>query len=315
VPDFDFRVGFRLPDNDTINSEEEVILVLQESGGRKLRLRSGALGRPLKDHPEAALLGGSYPSFAEARSVGEVAKHALLVWAVQEGIGLDFGECQMRSFITEAGLQMLKASTGRPVRNAIPGIDAYEHQDGLVLIQTSCETTLGKGADMFVKRVGDAFRNCLTLTEKEVLASELYGASFFDVSARSRFITLVTAVEALIEPAARCPQAQALVVTMSDLVCNADLHDSTKQAMLGTLQWLRNDSIGESGRALAKRLLGDQRYMGMDASSFFSRCYDLRSRILHSGKPDKPVLDMTVAAGECCRFVGDLLRASFEFKR
>jgi len=310
MPEFDFRVAFRLPGSDHIASDAEELLVLQEPDGRRLRLRSGALGRPLKERSLAAVVGGSYPSEKEASEAAARAKHALLMWSVRQGIGIDLGDGQARSIITNAGLKMFQARLERPVRNAILGIDVYEHQDNLVFAELKAGLSLGKGSEVFVEQVAEAFRHPLTLTEKQVLAAEIYGASFFDESVRSRLITLVTAVEALLERADRCSKAQTLVTNMVDMVRKAEIPESSERAMRGSLQWLKKDSIGETGRALAKRLLGQQRYHGMDASAFFTHCYNLRSQILHSGKPDNQGVDVAAVSNECQKFVSDLLRAS-----
>jgi hypothetical protein len=148
------------------------------------------------------------------------------------------------------------------------------------------------------------------LTDKQILASEIYSASFFDISHRSRFITLVTAVEALLEPARRPETVQTLVAEMEGRTRASAIDDSTKQAIVGSLQRLREESIGESGRALSRRLLPDRRYEGHSSWEFFTRCYNLRSQILHRGKVEDASVDMLSFANTMEAFVSELLLAS-----
>lgn len=200
MPDFDFRLRFHLPNSGRIGFDGEELLILQESDGKRLRLRSGSRGTPIKEHSQAAIIGGVYPCAEEARDAAERVKRALLIWAVKQRIGIDLGDGRQRSVITDAGIAMFESMLGHPVRNDLHGIDVYEHREDLMFVGMHAQATLGKSPPAFVEQIAAVFQDPVTLTEKQVLAAELYCASFFDVSFRSRLITLVTAVEALLEP-------------------------------------------------------------------------------------------------------------------
>jgi hypothetical protein len=77
------------------------------------------------------------------------------------------------------------------------------------------------------------------------------------------------------------------------------------------LEWLRSDSIGQTGRLLCERLLRNSEYRAMTAARFFSYCYGLRSEIVHHGEPADSTIDLLEVANACQTFVGDLLLASF----
>lgn len=47
---------------------------------------------------------------------------------------------------------------------------------------------------------------------------------------------------------------------------------------------MRQESIGQAGRRLA-RALGSRQYMNLAADKFFTRCYTLRSRLVHGSHP------------------------------
>jgi hypothetical protein len=80
---------------------------------------------------------------------------------------------------------------------------------------------------------------------------------------------------------------------------------------MGSLDRLRSDSIGQTGKCLCETLLPDKEYGGRSAGKFFQYCYNLRSEIVHSGKPSKDDVDLLQLSNVCQAFVGDLLLASF----
>ncbi len=79
--------------------------------------------------------------------------------------------------------------------------------------------------------------------------------------------------------------------------------------MLGSLSWLRKQSISQAARSLASTL-GDRLYMQESAPKFLARCYDLRSQLVH-GHEQMPAFDEVNQRGaELERMVGDLIGIS-----
>ena len=311
MPEYDFRIRFHFSGGNHINSEAERLLVLQESGGATIRLFSGVRGSAIKDHSRASLIGGPYPSAADAQAAAERTKRALLIWAVRNRVGIDLGGRQPRSVITVAGLELLEKQIGGPVRADIHGIDVYEHIDGLVFVAVNADAKIGKAAAAFVEEVAAAVATPLSLSAKQELAGEILSASYFDASDRSRFVTLITAVEALLDPQQRPAATQLMLAKMIKVVEESGVEEATHDAMLGSLQRLKRESIGQAGRALAERLLGGKVYEGQTPAQFFSLCYRLRSSILHSGKVPEEITDFLSVCATAHAFVCDLLIASF----
>jgi hypothetical protein len=228
MPQYDFRLRFHLPGRDHINAETEDLLVLDDARtGVKIRLRSGARGSSIKEHSRAALIGGPYPSAEEAQAAAERAKRALLIWAVRNRLGIDLGGRPPRSAITAAGLQWLAEKAGGPVRADIHGIDVFEHVDGLVFVALNAEAALGKAAAVFIEQVTVSMTTPLLLSAKQELAGEILSVSYFDASDRSRFITLITAVEALLDPKPRSSAAQELVSRLIKTVQESGVDEGT----------------------------------------------------------------------------------------
>ncbi len=312
MAEFDFRLRFHLHDSGRIDCDGEELLVIEESDGKRLRLRSaGKHGDSIKNHPQVAVFGGPYLSEDEAREAAERARNALLICAVRNRIGIDLGGHRPLGRIFKYGLDMLESELVRPVRNDIHGIDVYEHQDDLAFTSTQVQVIGGKNASVFIKHLATSFQNPVTVDEKQILAAELYCSSFFDISYRSRLLTLVTAVEALLDPAILSPKVENLVSKMETMVAEEDLDESTKNAMFNSLQWMKQYSIGQTSRALITQLLGNMDYDVLLASRFFAHCYELRSQILHSGKLSDDSIDLSKETNTLQVFVADLLLASF----
>jgi len=311
MPAYNFRIRFHFSRGNHINSEAEKLLVLQESGGATIRLHSGERGTAIKKHSRASLIGGPYPSAAGAQAAAERTKRALLIWAVRSRIGIDLGGRQPRTHITAAGLQLFEKQVGGPLRADIHGIDVYEHIDGLSFVAINADASIGKGAAAFVEEVAAAVASPVFLNAKQELAGEILSASYFDTSDRSRFVTLITAVEALLDPQPRPAATQHMVARMIQLIEDGELDEGHRASMLGSLHRLETESIGQAGRALAERLLSGKVYEGQAPAQFFNLCYGLRSSILHSGKVPEEITDFRNVCATAHTFVCDLLIASF----
>jgi len=143
-----------------------------------------------------------------------------------------------------------------------------------------------------------------------VLASEIYASSFFDVSSRSRFITLVTAVEALLEPLKRSDGVQALVEELEAKTRQSTVDKLTRDSIISSLERVRYQSISQAGRTLAHTLIPNELFDGQSSVEFFTRSYNLRSQILHYGKIADEKVDICHLANVMETFVARLLLAA-----
>ena len=310
MPLHDFRLRFNFPEAYRIASDAEKIELLVLPLGERIRMRSGAVGTPIKDSTQVAVLGGSFASENQARHAAEKSKRALLYWAVEQRVGIDFGDRKQRSGVTKAGLAMLQKQRGCPLRNDIHGIDVYEHVKNLRFVNVRAEATVSKAPLKLIDTFRREYLRSRYPTERQVLASEIYASSFFDVSSRSRFITLVTAVEALLEPLKRSDKVEALVEELQATTQKSKIDEPTRESMIGSLERLRHQSIRQAGRTLAGRLIPNELFDGQSSADFFTRCYDLRSQILHRGKIEDELVDMLDLANMTEGFVAELLLAA-----
>ena len=199
---------------------------------------------------------------------------------------------------------------GCPVRNDRHGIDVYEHVEKQMFVKVEGKGTLSKSPPNLIDTFQREYQNSRQLMGKQVLACEIYTSSFFDGSPRSRFITLVTAIEALLEPQKRPDKVQALVTLFKDTTeQQSGIDEPTKESIIGSLERLQYSSIRQAGSTLACRLLPEQSYNGQSSGDFFKFCYDKRSQILHKGAMSDASVDTVQLANEMERFVHHLLIA------
>ena len=144
---------------------------------------------------------------------------------------------------------------------------------------------------------------------RDRLAYDLYSASLSMESVDSRFVTLVMAIEALLEPLPRERQVIAHVEHMIEATRDSSLPDEQIRSIVGTLGWLRKESIQQAGRRLVRERLGDRQYAGQSPGRFFTSCYKLRSDLVHGNEPRPPLAVVGEHIGVLDGFVGDLLSA------
>lgn len=305
---YSFRLRFNFSDSCRIASDAtELVLWAQDE--LRFKLKSGATGCPLKETPRAAIFGGPFATREQAQYAAEQTKRAILFWTVEQRVGVDFGGGKQRGALTEEGVRYFEELYGQPIRFDKHGIDVFETIEGVGFLNIGFEGQVGKGVEALIGTFHREFPKHRQFSEKQILASEIYAGSFFDVSQRSRFVTLVTAVEALLECEKRSDDVQNLVDEFTHLTEKSVIDSSIKQSIHGSLDWIRYESIGRAGRDLANRLLPTQTYDGKVAGAFFTQAYSLRSSLVHRGAPDEAT-DMIKIANAMEEFVAHLLIAS-----
>ncbi len=310
MPLYDFRLRFNFSEPYRIDSDLEELELLALPHGERVRLCSHEIGKPIKEYSCAAVLGGSYASKHQARNAAEKSKKALLCWAIDRHLGIDLGDRKLEgslTVVTDKGLMQLQKQRGRPLKRDIIGIDVYEHDENLEFIGIDLKVQLNKNPTIFIDAFRREYLNNRKFTTKQMTASVIYTSSFFDVSPISRFITLVTAVEALLKRQERSDEAQDLVKefkakTQQSMVCAR-----TKEAMISSLDGLRYESIRQAGSALARNMIPDKSFNGQLSGDFFKSCYNLRSQILHCGKVTDEKVDIRHLVKDMEMFVALLL--------
>lgn len=302
------RITADRPDHEVVLQHAEVALVL-----RSLGRRDDGGGPSISESDELTLVGSGYASDEEATEAAATWQRQLTTALAANYIGANLGaRSTQATLFTRHGQAWARQHFGIPADDPRPivgdrlGVNVYE-TDTRPIFATSTARPI---VTYLVERL-DAALDALTAagyvaSRQEQFAYDMFAASFFLPSPDARFVTLVMAVEALIEQPPRSEQAQQLVADLIEETKQAGLAAEETQSLIGTMEWLKRESIGQGGRRLARRL-APRTYGGANPVAFFNRCYEIRSALVHGSENRPSVHEVNIRAAQLENFVADLL--------
>jgi len=305
--DYTFRLRFTMAPREKleINSPS---LDLSGPYHPALILSSGHPNKPISKSKQLILRGSGHDSETEARETGERFRDALTLALSRLHIGVDLGDRGPRSVWTKAGLVMLESKFGRRVLNDVHGLMVFESDPPPKFVSVDVGLVRGTNEGKFINAFSLAAGEGFALTDRERLAYDVLSASYFERSQDARLLTLMMSFEVLVTPAPRAEDALRHVCRLIALTREASQLTQTEQAsLLGSLRWLRRESIRQAGRRFARERLAGRKYMDMVAEKFFVYCYDIRSRLIHGTEPIPPRDVVSSAAANLESFVADIL--------
>lgn len=312
-PLYDFRLRFNFPDQYRIQSEDSELELFTSIHDKNIKLFSGNPSIPIKECARLAIIGEQYSTKVEAMLAAEKSKQALLIWAVVHRVGISFGDGKQRSSTTKEGLEIFQKIHSCTVMNDMLGIDVYEHITPVKFVSFEVNPQLGKYAPVLIDTFKQEYSVERQFSDQYILACEIYTSSFFDTSPRSRFITLVTVVEALINPSKHKDNIQLLIDKWLEML-KQEVEDpkdrDDKDSLMGSLYRLKYQSINQAGQKLANDLLPKELFDGMPSGKFFKYCYDLRCQIVHNGHLENNSIHILDIANKTEQFVNKLLTSA-----
>lgn len=231
------------------------------------------------------LLSGGYQDSEGALKEGAIVKESLLCYAAKNRLGIDLGKDVASTFLADTVKQRIFDEHGVRMVDDVHGLSVYEED-----YPTSCMSMKGlvlvnpRDMEYFTTELNHIVGKSRKVTAKVKLSMELLSFSYFEKSERSRFLTLVLAVEALLQPEDRPKNVRLLVDLLKKQTNCCNITDADKKSIIGSLNWLYKDSISKSLKKMANNYLSDSEYGGMSASKFISKCYDARSQLVHTGE-------------------------------
>ena len=302
---YSFRIRFNPAPSNTIETEESQLDLPSPGPGISVALRASSPGKTLKDAERWVLKGEGYKSEADASEAGVRMQDVLILALARLRFGADFGYRVPKGVITKYGLEHFGSQVEARVLNDVHGLSVYQSDPQPRFMEFSARGRVGKSFERFRHVLTEAMALRRSLTERERVSSHLFGASLFQPTADGRFLLLVMAMEALIEPAPKSKPAVAYVDGFIKQIDASPLEEQERNSLIGSLRWLRDKSINQAGRRLATARLGDRMYDNKSAPAFFSYAYGLRSRLVHGDPPEFQEVSHAVAPLE--QFVADLL--------
>jgi len=300
-----FRIRFFLPAGDSFNFDEKQIeiqldnfkFVLKPFNAEKINQTNHLL-----------LIGGSFNTPDEAEKIGMRAKKALLLSSTKLRIGIDLGSDKATGGLSNYLKDKICKETGEKIINDVHGLSVYENIPQVKFIYAGPVTVgIGINDKKFTHIFSECYKKNLKLSATKQLALELYSASFFEPTLRARFLTLMMVTETLIKPNKRIGRGKEFVEHLIEKAKQSNLINSERQSILGSLQWLLKESISKTGRDLADKYLGEQKYLNKSSKQFFTYCYSIRSDLVHKGYAKDEKLNFGTLVGELQRYVADLL--------
>ncbi|MFJ4940931.1 hypothetical protein ACIP8U_44830 [Streptomyces pseudovenezuelae] len=283
--------------------------MIHEEGEQRIWLKSSEKkGQPLRDAASCVVRGEGYAARDEAALEGERWRDVISRSLARMHLAADFGDQDPMSSSTTTAEPVFSEHFGRHVMEGVAGVTVFQDQPDLLLITAGDVLGCVRPSE---EKCRSVFLHAVQLHEPlkvaERLAFDLYSGSFFQTSAAARLLMLTMAVETLLDLQPRSTAAQAHVTAMiKDTEANADLTHAERTSLLGSLNWLHNESIGQAGRRLA-RSLEPRKYGGRKPADFFTRCYEVRSALTHGYVPRPDNREVNSLAGSLESFVADLL--------
>jgi hypothetical protein len=307
-----FRIRFALSGFVRLNSAAEEELPVRTESGEDVKLRALQRGQALQDAEQLVLIGRGYATEADARDAGSRWRGFTERALARVNVGANFGDRAPGSFMTPDYLSMLAQQWGvERVLQDEHGLMVFEAEPWPMFALSTVTAVVGRPAPRLVKAIEKAKELSGEISDREKTAFELYSSSMFvaPASADARFLMLMMGIETLIEQEPRSEATLALVDRWIREVTESELPSDELTSLLSSLEFLRVESIGRAGRRLVQRL-GDRRYGDPEKeppAKFFTRCYELRSRLVHGAHPRPTFNEVNGRTAGLETMVSDLL--------
>jgi hypothetical protein len=304
---FCLRIRFTLGPSLEISSEASELSIPDPIDGKDARLK-GEREKSISDSKHLSLTVRPFATGGEAGAAADRWVDALKIAFAQVLIGADFGDRAPKGVATEAGLEMLEQEVGQRVINDVHGVSVFECDPEPRFVRIEAAGVVGKPADRVTAAIALALERQVEMSPGERLSYDLFAASSREFSVDARFVMLMMALETLIHCDPRAESVRQHVKSLITSTRRSDLPKAEKDSIVGNLNWLLNESIGQAGKKLASKL-GNRTYMdeAETPEKFFSECYNFRSALVHGSHPRPSREDVGNRTAPLERFVADLL--------
>lgn len=308
---YSFRLHFELDIPGRLRTDRTELL-LSSSNDPTVRLKS-VRELPFLDATEFSIVGSGYATQDHACDDGERWQSALVVGLAQHHISAALRLRQYSGGYNEAGFDAIRQAhpPGSPMQlhNHVAGVQTFPTEPPAYFSSFRARGLAPTDPDQLLASIQRAHVAGAMATPEQLLAFEMYNASFVIDASDVGLVSLMMAIEILIKQELRSAAEQVIVQEAIERAQQLSIDHAARQSFASSLKHLLHESIGSAGRRLA-RSLGEATYMGESPEVFFMRCYGMRSKLVHGGS-DRPALqEVRERAGTLRRFVGDLLRVS-----
>ncbi|MFH5211409.1 hypothetical protein ACHIPZ_24870, partial [Antrihabitans sp. NCIMB 15449] len=276
------------------------------------------LNNQIDDHSDLIVQGSTYSTFDEAAQAGRRWRQYLAETCARRYLAIDLGDddaSKLRPFESR-----YEPSPGNifGAMGAQEGDRLIQDRIGLLVFDTDPKPSLihfsagvgsvSTGIDSFMDTLNATrAKPYVPWTDQQKLAFELVHSSLFDANPETRYIQLVTAIEALLPAKQEVPTA--IADAMDKLIEIVDqLPDTAKSVRHRVKELLRLDkqeSISRKGVQFTGVLQGE--YGGTTPEKYFKELYGIRSNLVHGNQHRSSIDELNYRFSELVRFVLDLL--------
>lgn len=286
---------------------------IPDASGRSVRLsiEEGSGQRPQR----ITVRSSGFATRDEAFAAGVEMKQALGVAGVVTDVPMNLGDDTSSTRWARSLRDKLREDHGVDLRGDVHGIDIVDDDDPPpVYLRMEAEGQVGVPVDRFLTALGAALADHYDspLAPRDRLAAEVFMAAAFEANTRARFLTHVTVLEILADRGSR---PHAAVAVLQRALTNLDevggqLDDADYQSLRSGIAGLKHESISHSVRRLGTGLdpTAIPGLRGEAVEDFLSRCYELRSLLVHDGDTPENV-DLRKIAGALHFLVRAILTA------
>ncbi|WP_433594395.1 hypothetical protein [Nocardia sp. CA-145437] len=304
---FRFRNTIDLVPGEYIAAEGNRLVLFSESGVEVV-LRPSADNELFPAAARLLLAGGPYPTAEDALKAGMSWRRRLLLACSDRFVGINIGD-EAEPHPSRIPLSQTDFPPEAPVLlKDRHGLLVHPESDNPLsaFVSFTADLSVQRPSSELLNAIRDAGAASSTMSARQTLALTLLHASRFDQNPETQYITLVTAIEALLKPARQSATIRAALESCQRHAEELDLSPEELETIIQHIGYGKKESITESGRKLASTL-GDKEYGGFDPSTFFGRAYTTRSKLVH-GNTSRPTHDeLRAELGTLHGFVVDLL--------
>ena len=305
---YSFRIQFIFAKQKGIKSEDIQYQIIPSRFVLPCILRSIRNDEKIEDAEELVIESSRYKTIDDATKSGEIVIDALLLALASLKMGADVGLKPSSSVITDQGIKYFEAQTNNRVLQGGLGLKVYETEPRPIFMKPSVIYKVLNPISKLVEALNYAIENPRTLSDKEKIALQLFNTSFFENAIEARFLTLIMAIEVLLEFQPRPEIVQTHINNLINLTENNEsIEKAQKDSLIGSLKWLLNESINQAGRRVANAKLNGKLYNDMTPTKFFTHCYDLRCKLVHGSVPFPSSNEIGALLSQLEIFVSDLL--------
>ncbi len=277
---YGFRIRFFLPEKSAINHDAYTLKIKLPIEGKTIELRSLSKTK-IKDSNHLTIRGSGFSSEEEAYNYGKITKNSLILCSTMLKMGINIGNDKVTSGIGKF-LKDKAKQDGILLLDDVLGLCVFTEETPVRFARISGTLTLLQSVEKFVDEFEKALCLSSKLTDKLLLAFELYGASHFEISLRAKLLTLVSTVESMSSQNLESPILLEHIKNLMDITRGA-LVEPEKTLLLSRLGGLKRISIKRS----CKKLI--ETYLGTGEAELFESYYNIRSDILHTGESPKNI--------------------------